>query len=177
MQFQINAVNGFDLTAFTFAFERTIEHYELDKPSTNTEEQSRKQDILNFLAKYCYVTNATLFFNEGSIDKIVEETVNHRTIRDFLFSLSGRFYLAAGFGANDRFTAFIKNLANALGSDAVSNTGRQYDLTVTPDQLTERLFTADQFAEYLRANRWLVGLVMLNLVAPTYPEPARVRKE
>lgn len=175
MEFTINAVNGFDLPAFTFAFERTISQYELDKPASDAAEQSRKQDILNFLAKYCYVTNATLLFNEGSIDTVVAETVNNATVRDFLFSLSGRFFLAAGLGSSERYNAFITNLASALGSDKVSSTGRVYDLTITPDQLTERLFTEAQFLEYLRANRWLVGLVLLNLVAPTYPEPPRVR--
>lgn len=175
MEFTINMVNGFDLPAFTFAFERTIAQYELDKPAVDTEEQARKQDILNFLGRYCYVTNASLFFNEGSIDKVVSETVNHPVIRDFLFSLSGRFFLAAGLGVPERYNAFIKNLAEALGSDKVSSTGHSLDLAITPDQLTERLFTTAQFAEYLKANRWLVALVMLNLVAPTYPEPPRVR--
>lgn len=115
--------------------------------------------VVNFLLNY----QVASIIMPASLDTLVREVFSNKLIRDFVLTLQFNFFTRWG-EASVNFTSLTDSLSYGLGLS--SDEEGQY--SVIPKQLRDALPSQDNVREVLKANKWLVILLVLK-TAVTVP--------
>jgi hypothetical protein len=83
-------------------------------------------------------------------------------LREFLFTLKAQFFSQFS-EFNDPWVAMIADIAKSLTNDTDTLDGDGVDLSLVPEDLRIRTFTAEYMAKILLANSWLVMFLFVAL--------------
>jgi hypothetical protein len=99
----------------------------------------------------------TLMTNLG-IDQCVNEIFTNESIRDFILSLTDRFYIELSGEVNE------ENMVTLISNGLVNNKFNEH--TRTPREFFDRIHSDINIPALLGNNKWLVTVVMIFLVFP-----------
>lgn len=116
--------------------------------------------VVNFLLNY----QVSSIVMPSSLDTLVREVFSNKLIRDFVLTLQFNFFSRWGEAA-ENFTSLTDNLSYGLGLSSEENS----QFSVIPKQLSEALPSQDDVRLILKANKWLVVLLILKtaITVPT----------
>lgn len=143
----------FEMTSFKILFLSCI-NMELNNRVTELEEAEIIEFLLHVGTEYKL---HTLMTNLG-IDQCVNEIFTKERIRDFILSLTDRFYIELS--GEDNEEHMITLISNGL----INNKFNEF--TRTPKEFFERIHSDINIPALLSNNKWLVTVVMIFLVFP-----------
>lgn len=143
----------FEMNSFKILFLSCI-NMELNNRVTELEEATVIEFLLHVGTEYKL---HTLMTNLG-IDQCVNEIFTNESIRDFILSLTDRFYIELSGEVNE------ENMVTLISSGLVNNKFNEH--TRTPREFFDRIHSDINIPALLSNNKWLVTIVMIFLVFP-----------
>lgn len=159
MQIALSAKQNFALAAeqiFVHALNRTVWVYRERLPAVDlmlSQIRNVAMESLGTQQGISYVTEMVFYTPEAAM-------------REFLFTLQVQFFSQFG-EFQSHWTEMIGHIAESL-TCAVPDSVSDKKLSLIPEELTDRMFTAENMKDLLLANNWLIMFIFIALWGRTY---------
>ncbi len=139
--------------AFTSAYDHVQSHMVDTK---------RREEISLFVTQVTAMMSLYISFAPGQLERFIEVVFSKESIRDFVFRLTSAF--CARLGGQAEYEALAKDIAFSMCMlPKKDQHGNDTFLVAMPDDIKNRLPSAEDILDLLLGNKWYLTVVMLHL--------------